>query len=180
MVISMRRFLIIVGLSLGLLAAAIDLAAGAVPEDVWTRYVIAKRRFQENLHGMLAEKWTDLEGTLRLQHDQQVALLKMRDLQFRWLLANHPDRIVTDAGLEGLDGFEWTAADTDSLRAHSPVFVQLEEFVADADAELDADPKVEEARRRLAAIVSEDEFRRMVRRYNAYLDQLEARLAAAD
>lgn len=176
----MRRFLVIIGLALGLLAAGLDLAAGAVADDVWSRYVIAKRRFQDNLHGMLVFKWQDLETTLARQHDQQTALLVMRDMQFRWLLDNHPDRIVTDAGLEGLSNFEWTDADTDSLRGQSSEFAHLEAFVASTNDKLATDPQVEEARRRMTTISSDDDFMEMLKRFDTYLQQLEARLAAAD
>jgi len=180
MVISMRRFLVIIGLALGLLAAGLDLAAGAVADDVWSRYVIAKRRFQNNLHGMLVYKWQDLEPTLARQHEQQIALLAMRDMQFRWLLENHPDRVVTDAGLEGLANFEWTGADTDSLRSQNSEFAHLEAFVATANEKLAADPQLDEARRRMTMISSDDDFMEMVERFDAYLRQLEARLAATD
>jgi len=180
MVISMRRFIVIIALALGLLAAALDLAAGAVADDVWPRYVIAKRRFQNNLHGLLVHKWQDLETTLQRQHDQQQALLAIQDMQFRWLLENHPDRVVTNAGLDGLAGFEWTDADTDSLRSHSPGFEQLEALVAASNQKLSADPNLEEARRRMTMISSDEDFRAMIKRYDAYLNELEARLAAAD
>ena len=176
----MRRFLVIVGLALGLLAAALDLAAGAVADDVWSRYVISKRRFQNNLHGLLVHKWQDLEPTLVRQHEQQLALLTVRDMQFRWLLENHPDRIVTGAGLEGLAGFEWTDADTDSLRSHNPGFEPLQAFITTANEKLASDPQLDEARRRMTMISSDEDFRAMIKRFDAYLSELEARLAAAE
>jgi len=172
----MRRILTILAIALGLLIAALDVSSETETQEVWQQYVVAKKRYQHTLYNLLSHRWPDLGPTLLRQRDEQLTLIEMREIEFRFLLENHPDRIVNNQGLDAFTNFEWTESDTEVLRRENKQFASLESFLRYTREQIEADNRLGEARSRMNSMAGDPEYKKMNTGFHRYADQLDARL----
>ena len=131
---------------------------------------------QRNTFELLRAKWRDLEGTLLLHRDQQLAMISMRDLKFRWLLEHAAHRIVIDRGLNAFANPDWSEADTDSLRRAEPRYAELETFLEATNRRLATDPLLADAHERMLTLSSDKGYLRLSSRFRNRLRYLEGEL----
>lgn len=94
--------------------------SGDAAEKAWTEYVQAQRQFQQELADFLASRRPDLRDLILVSRDLQLSLIERRSLEFRYLLATHPERIVRNQGISKLASFAWTDEDAKGLRHSNP------------------------------------------------------------
>jgi hypothetical protein len=151
-------------------------ATGGEIEALWKDYVVAKKRLQFDVTRLVSDKWPELGGVARLQRDQQFTMIEIRNLKFRYLLENDPQRLVMDDGLSTLANFEWTDEDTEALRASEPKFAVLERWVEFNDDLLSQHPNLPMAEKRVEELQREEHYRSIIERYEMRMADLETTL----
>jgi hypothetical protein len=86
-------------------------------------YTQAQRQFQQELADFLATRRPDLKDLILVSRDFQLAVIERRSLEFCYLLATHPERIVRDHGISGLANYDSTDEDAQALRRSNPDYV---------------------------------------------------------
>jgi hypothetical protein len=89
-------------------------------DKAWTAYVQAQRQWQQELADFLSTQRTDLKKVIAANRDLQLALIDRRSFEFHYLVATHPERIVTNQGISQFANFPWTDQDTIALSGSNP------------------------------------------------------------
>jgi hypothetical protein len=94
--------------------------SGDGAEKAWTECAQAQRQFQQELADFLASRRPVLRDLILVSRDLQLGLIERRSLEFRYLLAMHPERIVRNQGISKLANFAWSDEDAKVLRRSNP------------------------------------------------------------
>lgn len=167
---------LIAGLVVPLVVTAkstVDLSA------VWKDYTVAQKRFQFDLAKLLTDEWPHLVGVAALQRDLQFALIELKNMRFNYLMDYAPERLVLDKGLSTFASFEWTEADSETLREIDTNYAKLERWVEKFTTDLSDHPDFPEADRHIGSLQYHDYYRSMVERYQARLVDIESALYMA-
>ena len=89
-------------------------------DKAWTAYAQAQRQWQQELADFLSTQRRDLKEVIAASRDLQLALIDRRSFEFHYLLATHPERIVTNQGISQFANFPWTDQDTIALSRSNP------------------------------------------------------------
>jgi hypothetical protein len=95
-------------------------ASSEKAQKAWTAYIQAQRQYQQELADFLVSRRPDLKELILVNRDLQLALIERRSLEFRHLLATHPERIVTNQGISKFSNYDWTDEDGKDLRSTTP------------------------------------------------------------
>jgi hypothetical protein len=150
--------------------STVDLSA------VWKDYTVAQKRFQFDLAKLLTDEWPNLVDVAGLQRDLQFALIELKNMRFNYLMDYAPERLVLDKGLATFASFDWTEADSESLREIDANYAKLERWVEKFAIDLSDHPDFPEAERHIVSLQHHDYYRSMVERYQARLVDIESAL----
>jgi hypothetical protein len=89
----------------------------------WTAYVQAQRQLQVEVADFLSSQRPDLKEVIVVSRDLQLGLIDRRSLEFRYLLAKHPEHIIRNQGISQFANFHWTDQDAITLRKSNPDYV---------------------------------------------------------
>jgi hypothetical protein len=91
-----------------------------VARKAWTAYTQAQRQFQQELADFFVSRRPDLKDLVLVSRDLQLSLIERRSLEFRYLIATHPERIVRDQGISKFSNYDWTDEDAKVLGRSNP------------------------------------------------------------
>jgi hypothetical protein len=91
-----------------------------VSRKAWTAYTQAQRQFQQELADFFVSRRPDLKDLVLVSRDLQLSLIERRSLEFRYLIATHPERIVRDQGISRFSNYDWTDEDAKVLGRSNP------------------------------------------------------------
>lgn len=148
--------------------------------EVWSDYIVAKKRLQTDLAKLLMDKWPELKGIAALNKDQQMAMIDMLNLKFLYLAEQDPGRIVLDDGMSAFSNFDWAESDSEKLRKIKPEFGKLEEWIDEIDKNIAKHPKRDGIHARVLDLMKDEVYRSMMSRYQKRLAQLEESLKIAE
>jgi hypothetical protein len=109
-------------LAIGFQRAGYAAGANDSLEKAWTAHAQAQCQLQQELAKFFISRRPDLKERFELNRDLQLALIDRRSMEFRYLLATHPEKIVRDQGISRLANYEWTDEDQNALRRSSPEY----------------------------------------------------------
>jgi hypothetical protein len=132
-------------------------------EKVWEAHTEAQRQLQRQLADFLITRRPDLKESVLLNRDLQLALIDRRSLEFRYLLAQHPEQIVKSQGISKFVNFTWTEANTDALLRTSPQYEPLRKRVE--QLRNDAAPQGSALREAQQALANDAELQQIYNRF---------------
>jgi hypothetical protein len=140
-------------LGIALVSSRESLASDNPADKTWTTYAQAQRQWQQELADFLLSQRPDLNEVITASRDLQLALIDRRSLEFHYLLATHPERIVIDRGISQFANFHWTDQDGLALSRNNPDYAIAVNRVELLRQRTDANPQwpaLREANRHLA------------------------------
>lgn len=131
-------------------------------DPAWDQYVRAKARYHIRLYEFGSERWPELEELFSVSKRYQIAALKWRTEQFRYLLEHDPDRINRGGDLADFVNFPWSDTDTRRLREKRPETSELFERVRRLREQNNQHPKWPLARSRIRRLPRDSTYRDIV------------------
>jgi hypothetical protein len=141
-------------------------SSGDTVQRVWTAYTEAQRQFQRELADFLISRRPDLKDLIVLSRDLQLALIERRSLEFRSLLATHPERIVRSQGISKLANFDWTDEDAALLRRSKAEYDKATERVRALRDQSDGHAQWPTLRDAIKTFATEAEYQMVFQRFD--------------
>jgi hypothetical protein len=139
--------------------------AGDAAEKAWTAYTQAQRQWQQELADLLSSRRPDLKEIILVNRDFQFALIERRSLEFRYLLAMHPERNVGDQGISRFANYDWTDKDASALRRSNPAYEAATKHVEALRQRGDEHPQRPALREAYQALAKEADYQEMYGRF---------------
>lgn len=142
-------------------------------QKAWAAYVQAQRQFQEELADLLVTRRPDLKELILVSRDSQVALIDRRSLEFGYLLANHPERIISDQGISRFTNYDWTDDDANTLKRANPEYEAAIKRIQTLQKRSDEDPQWPALRAANRALAKDPDYQKLYERLNQRLEAVE-------
>jgi hypothetical protein len=142
-------------------------------DKAWTAYVQAQRQWQQELADFLSTQRTDLKEVIAANRDLQLALIDRRSFEFHYLVATHPERIVTNQGISQFANFPWTDQDTIALSGSNPDYAATVKRVELLRQRSDSNPLWSALREANRSLANQPEYQKIYARFEQRLKTAE-------
>jgi hypothetical protein len=168
-------FAILVGIPTNCRAApsGADDAAG----KAWAAYSQAQGQYQQEMADFLSSRHAELKEVIVLSLDMQLALIERRSLEFRYLLATHPERIVRNQGISQFANFAWTDKDAHALRNSNPAYSAAPKRVETLRQRSQEHPQWPALRAANQSLAKDPEYQAIYQRFDQRVKEAEKLLA---
>jgi hypothetical protein len=134
-------------------------------EKAWAAYAQAQHQWQEELADFLSSRRPDLKDLIVISRDLQSALIERRSLEFRYLLATHPERILRNQGIAQFSNFQLTDEDLDALSRSSPDYAAALKRIKALRQRSDGHPQWPALRAANQSLVNENGYQTIYRQF---------------
>jgi hypothetical protein len=166
-------------LGIALVGLSPSRAADNPLDKAWTAYVQAQRQWQQALADFLSSQRPDLKDVIAASRDLQLALIDRRSLEFHYLLATHPERIVTNQGISQFANFHWNDQDGVALSRSNPDYAAAVKRVELLRQRSDANPQWPALREANRTLANQPDYQKIYARFEQRLKTAEKVLQAA-
>lgn len=133
----------------------------AETDPLWEKYIKAKITFQNDLADLLVKSHPEFEHLIVTSRDLQVAMAKMRQRTYYYLLKNDPDKISRDHGAIQWANFEWTEEDNKKLLGVDPEYVELTKTKSSLKEKNQGHPDWPAARKAFAESMKKPDYKKI-------------------
>ena len=158
---------------IALVGSRTSLASDNLADKTWTTYAQAQRQWQQELADFLSSQRPDLNEVITASRDLQLALIDRRSLEFHYLLATHPERIVIDQGISRFANFHWTDQDGLALSRNNPDYAVAVKRVELLRQRSDSNPLWSALREANRSLANQPEYQKIYARFEQRLKTAE-------
>ena len=133
---------------------------------VWAAYAQAQRQWQQELADFLSNHRPDLKKLILVSRDLQLALIERRSLEFHYLLATHPERIVRDQDISRFSNFHWTDEDSNTLKRSNPEYAAAAKRIEVLRQHNDGNPQWPALRAANQSLAKETDYQKIYGRFD--------------
>jgi hypothetical protein len=160
-------------LGIALVGLSASRASDNPADKAWTAYAQAQRQWQQELADFLSTQRRDLKEVIAASRDLQLALIDRRSFEFHYLLATHPERIVTNQGISQFANFPWTDQDTIALSRSNPDYAATVKRVELLRQRSDSNPLWSALREANRSLANQPEYQKIYARFEQGLKTAE-------
>ena len=160
-------------LGMALVGLGASRASDNPADKAWTAYAQAQRQWQQELADFLSTQRRDLKEVIAASRDLQLALIDRRSFEFHYLLATHPERIVTNQGISQFANFPWTDQDTIALSRSNPDYAATVKRVELLRQRSDSNPLWSALREANRSLANQPEYQKIYARFEQRLKTAE-------
>jgi len=149
-------------------------------DKAWTAYAQVQRQWQQELADFLSTQRPDLKKVIAASRDLQLVLIDRRSFEFHYLLATHPERIITNQGISRFANFPWSDQDTISLSRSNPDYAAAVKRVEPIRQRSDNNPQWPTLREANRSLANQPEYQKIYARFEQHLKTAEKLLHDPD